>query len=175
MTPKPVKPKIDEYTHTFGRNACTAALRLIVPEVRYVEETPGIRWWWEDVIISADHEQSDCPYKYLDKKFKGETHSRYCYPDFPDKSKKTVFCRLSSKHDGPHMSEIGICDEDLARDIWISWKAGEHGSRELIQPGMCHAEKTPGDSQFFCILAEGHSGEHQTNDEFVNGDWEPIP
>ena len=37
---------------------------------------------------------------------------------------------------------------------------------------MCKAEKSPGDSEFFCILAAGHDGSHRINDGFVNEEWE---
>jgi hypothetical protein len=71
------------------------------------------------------------------------------------------------------MAEIGICDEDLNKDIWISWDIGDRDSRKLNQPGMCKAEKES-DRQVFCTLAEGHGGVHCTNDGFVNENWEPI-
>jgi hypothetical protein len=168
------KPKISEYSPPYGAGKCTSSLALIPAEIRYVDETPSITWWWEDVILPADHEVNQCLYAHRDKNYKGETHRLYCYPDFPDKSKRITYCGLESDHNGPHMSEIGICEEDLSKDIWISWRTGQRDSRELKQPGMCKAERTPNDSVFFCLLAEGHGGKHLVSDGFVNDDWELV-
>jgi hypothetical protein len=172
--PIPRKPEAQEYNPPRDRHKCWSAIRLIASEVRYVEETPGITWWWEHITIPADHTLDECPYKYNDVNFAGETHLRICHPDFPDKSKRNTWCGLAAKHPGPHMSEIAICDDNLDKDIWICWNAGEHGSRELKQPGKCKAEKSAGDSDFFCILAEGHGGEHCINDGFVDNSWELV-
>jgi hypothetical protein len=168
------KPKVSEYAHSFETGQCTSWITLIAREIRYVNETPSIKWWWEEIILPADHESSQCPYAHRDKIWKGETHNNNCHPDFPDKSKKNAWCGLAKDHDGPHMSEIGICDDNLSKDIWISWETGEHDSRGLKQPGLCSAEKTPNDSEFFCILAEGHGGKHRISEGFVSENWELI-
>ncbi|SRR5258708_9210600 len=84
MPEKPVKPKVAEYRRTPNRNECSSGLRLIAAELRYVDETPGITWWWEDVVLPADHELNECPYAYRDTRYKGETHTMNCHPDFPE-------------------------------------------------------------------------------------------
>ena len=61
MTFKPIKPKISEYNRPYNRHSCSSPLRLTATEIRYVDETPGIQWWWEDVILPADHEPGKLP------------------------------------------------------------------------------------------------------------------
>ena len=180
---KPAKAKAVEYERGYDPGACTSKTTLLPREIRYVNETSGVQWWWEDVIIEPGHKAERCPWKHLDRNYKDETHGKFCYPDMTAASKKTAECDLSDGHDGPHQSEIAQQYSSTGSDIWLFWVRGEVKSRELREDQkLCKFEADPIGKERaeddcrhehdWCDLIGGHGGLHHL---YESGSWADGP
>ncbi len=53
--------------------------------------------------------------------------------------RSTLRCALEPRHEDAHASEIGISDDGVCdTDMWMFWRSGVPGTREIRQPGTSH-------------------------------------
>ena len=137
---------IDVMTSILDTFECTSTIRLTTKEYAYVEQIPGMRMWWEDCTVPADHHVRDC------RRDRGY-HETVCTAP---KNKLEVGCRLALGHDGEHGALAGTVAEDSDFDAFIFWQTGKAGARTIKQPGCCpHYNEATGAC---CALFKDHPG-----------------
>ncbi|MEV6886034.1 hypothetical protein [Streptomyces sp. NPDC051135] len=137
------------------RDLCLATLRVLPREATYVQETPGMTLFWEELAIEPPHPAERCP--------RGRNeHYVACYAEMiTPEVRSTLECTLMPAHDGAHAAEIGFSEDGVCdQDMWMSWQAGVPGARQIHQPGECRwALGELGTNP--CVLFKDHPGLHR--------------
>lgn len=109
--------------------------------------------FWEDLVIDPKHSAERCP---RDR----NTHYGICYEELiTEEVRSTVACTLEPGHGDEHAAEIGFSDGMCSLDMWIFWRAGVPGAREIRQPRSCDwAVGEMGVNP--CLLFKEHPGMH---------------
>ncbi|MEU9546682.1 hypothetical protein [Streptomyces mirabilis] len=89
--------------------------------------------FWEEMVIDPPHSPERCPRGRND-------HFATCYDEMlTPEVRSTLVCTLEPGHEDAHAAEIGISDEGMCdQDMWLSWRAGVPGARQIHQPGTCN-------------------------------------
>jgi len=110
--------------------------------------------FWEELMIDPGHPVERCP--------RGRNaHFGICFDEMiTPEVRSTLRCELSPGHEDSHASLIGISDDGMDdQDMWMFWRAGVPGAREIRQPGGCdwglgEIGTNP------CVLFRDHGGKH---------------
>ncbi|WP_328335737.1 MULTISPECIES: hypothetical protein [unclassified Streptomyces] len=111
--------------------------------------------FWEEMTIDPGHSAARCPRG-------SNAHYGVCYDEMlTAEVRSTLSCDLEPGHEDAHASEIGISEDGLCdSDMWMFWRAGVPGAREIQQPGTCDwAIGEQGVNP--CVLFKRHPGMHQ--------------
>ncbi|MFH9426268.1 hypothetical protein [Streptomyces sp. NPDC017529] len=137
------------------RTSCSKQLKILPRETAYVQETPGMSLFWEEVSIEPGHPPERCP--------RGrDAHFGVCYAEMITEEVRSMLeCGLEPGHEDAHAAEIGFSDDGVCdMDMWMFWRAGVPGAREIRQPGTCDWEAGERGINL-CVLFRGHGGRHK--------------